>query len=182
MKKLLVGFILFLCVIINTNAQSPIEKGAIWVVGSASFSSSSGDLYENAQGDSYKLLTLTPKVSYFVSNHLFISGTISAVYQLQGTNDLTTLGIGPEVGFAFSTLNNTICPYFALGYLYQSRGSTWTGSNVTLGLGMNVKVGENVGIIVGLNYNSEAMKYKHASVELKGNTLNLGVGISGIFY
>ena len=64
--------------------SSPIDKGAMQLGGDISFSSASGDLYENGNGDGETLIMVSPNMGYFVIPNLEIGGQLTYGSDSQG--------------------------------------------------------------------------------------------------
>ncbi len=183
-KHLLLLSICFLGFFVGVNGQKyAVDQGASTISGSLSFSTSGGDLYEYG-GDRLTTISLLPTYNYFVAKNLFIGGVLDVSYLAQGGDNITSFGIGPQLGYAFGDSSSKVIPYINLGILYQSikYGSSdndneaSTGTDLFFGIGVMVPDKKNLGITFEANYSM--MKIESVS----GNVISLGIGIVGLLY
>jgi hypothetical protein len=160
-----------------------IDKGASTISGSASFSTAGGDLYEYG-GDRLTTITLQPSYNYFVAKNFYIGGVLDISYLAQGGDNMSTFGIGPQLGYAIGDSSSKAIPYFNLGIMYESitygsgdsDSEASNGSNLFLGFGVLVPVKKNLAITVEGKYSM--MKIESYS----GNVITLGIGIVGLLF
>ncbi|MFZ4799990.1 MAG: outer membrane beta-barrel protein [Bacteroidia bacterium] len=161
-----------------------VDKGAIIASGTAGFSYSSGKLYEiNGQG--LTTISLTPSFNYLVIPNLFIGASTSLTYMSLGSNNATTLGIGPQFGYYIGKEESSVFPYATAGFKYNmisSSGSSNTinGSDISFGLGVLVPMKSHIGLTIEALYHIQSISASGTSVS--GNMLSIGIGLSGLFY
>jgi hypothetical protein len=162
-----------------------------WIIsGAVEFSSSSGDLYENENGDALTTISFIPSADYFVVPNVFVGGMISYSSASQGDFSMSALGIGPEVGYALGKAESKVFPFAKIGFQYLS--NSWdsgdgtekeTGSDVTIAIGVIFPVKQHIGITPQLSYHIQSLKGDWEGAEsVSGNILSVGVGITGLVY
>ncbi len=184
--------VLVLCLVVGTSFSQDfaVDKKAWIISGAVEFSSSSGDLYENADGDAVTEIGFVPAADYFVMPNIFVGGMISYVSMAQGDVSISTMGIGPEVGYAFGNADSKVFPFAKAGFLYVSESFDWgddtdkvTGSDITITLGVILPVKQHIGIIPQLSYHIQSMKGDWDGAESEdGSIIRLGVGIAGLVH
>ena len=113
--------LLFLAILLFTNIsylfaqEFAVDKGATFVAGLASFSNQSGELFEDYDGNNTTKFNLSPSINYFVAKNFFVGGGLEFAYEKQGDYKTNSIGIGPQLGYAFGNANSTSFPFFDVG-------------------------------------------------------------------
>jgi hypothetical protein len=165
--------------------------GAMWIGGSAGFSSSGGDLYGSK--DRATSLGLDPVLDYFVAPNLFIGPALSYSHTAQGDESNTGLGIGAEIGYAFTTKGSNMIPFLKGDFAFLSNKSKTagsgledaaeyktTGTTIVLGGGLCFLVAKHAGITVEAQYHMDSIKADGADKSVSGNVISVGVGVIGL--
>jgi hypothetical protein len=184
--------VLVLCLVVGTafSQDFAVDKKAWIISGAVEFSSSSGDLYENSDGDAITEIAFGPAADYFVAPNIFVGGMISYVSWSRGDVSTSAIGIGPEVGYAFGNGVVNVFPFAKAGFLYLSESVDWgddtdkvTGSDITITLGVILPVKQHIGIIPQLSYHIQTMKGDWEGAESEdGTIIRVGVGIAGLVH
>jgi hypothetical protein len=110
MKKIWLGVIIMAVMFVSSvfakDIEQPIAKGKMLIDGSLSFSSFSGDYYDN---DDVSLLSADISFNYFVYKGLAL-GILGSYYKTEDNDDnskykYTITGIGPQVMYFFDLSN-----------------------------------------------------------------------------
>lgn len=169
-----------------------IDQGSRLISGGISLESMSGKLYENADKEKMIDITLSPSVSYFFLKGLAagLKSEITATYQ--GNDKVYSAGAGPVVSYYLGSSSSKILPFVEASYLYgwQNSGidfgdlayskATWT--TIAAGLGANYMLRESVGVFIEAQYIMDGLKYDETDKTVKGNTIQIGVGLSTFFF
>ncbi len=168
-----------------------IDKKAMIISGSGSILSQGGDLYETPQNEKVTIISLSPTINYFVFKNLFVGCGIEFYTESQGKDNSNSIGIGPQIGYAFGGPQSKVIPYIDLGIRYyktkQYYGSLigdfkMSGSDVLFGFGVIVPVNTYIGLILEGGYQLIRLKNKEYDIGNSGNTLSIGVGIVGLLF
>jgi len=145
--------------------KNAVSKGSIWIDGTASYQSFSGD-YD------YSLFTLSGSGLYFVINHLGVGGTL--IYSSESNDyDFSTLGLAGKVIYAFDNFAESKVYPFAggsIGFGSVSNGDSESGFLLELGGGMNYLLRNNLGIKAELVFRSGS----YGDIDYNGFALNVG--------
>jgi len=146
--------------------KNAVSKGSIWIDGTASYQSFSGD-YD------YNLFTLSGSGLYFVINHLGVGGTL--IYSSESNGyDFSMLGLAGKVIYAFDNFaDKNIYPFAggSIGFGSISNGDTESGFLLELGGGMNYLLKKNLGILAELVFRSGS----YGDIDYSGFALNVGI-------
>lgn len=162
-----------------------VDKGAFILSGTGGFISQGGDLYEDIDENRLTTFSLTSTVNYFVIRNVFIGAGLSYNRMAQGDFSVSTLGIGPTVGYAFGKTEGKIYPYFAAGiqlYSLGAAGDTTSGSDIAISAGMIISIKEHLGLIVEVGYHFQNLKNEAWPESLSGNIFSIGIGIAGLLF
>jgi len=206
MKRFLfLGVILSLSASVAVAQEFAADKKAIFLTGSAAFSSSDGDLYSYS-GKRLIELNLTATFDYFIVRHVLIGMPVTLHRQYKGDyNIASTLGVGPELGYVYGAAGSQILPYAKVGYLYSVLSSeNWLTSysygligngiqtDLIFSLGMILLVQKHVGINPQISYHFQRYDadsyyddyYSHGlgSASETGNILQFSIGLTGLLY
>ncbi len=119
----------------------PSAKGNWLVGGGASLIMSSGDLYENLDGDGATSIVFAPNFGYFVSNGFSIGGLLDIENQSQGDYSVTAIGVGPDLRYYFNSNRavegrGLVLPYIRGAFQYLNlSGDMGDGSGTTFHFG-----------------------------------------------
>jgi hypothetical protein len=169
-----------------------IDQGSKLISGAISLESMSGKLYENANKEKMLNVTLSPSVSYFIIQGLAVGlkSEIGATYQ--GNDKAYSAGAGPLVSYFLGSSSCKILPFVEASYVYGWVNSgidygdlayakaTWT--TLSAGLGANYMLKESVGVFVKAQYILDDLKYDETDITVKGNTIQIGVGLNTFFF
>lgn len=184
---------LVLCLVVGTafSQDFAVDKKAWIISGTVEFSSSSGDLYENADGDAVTEIGFMPAADYFVMPNIFVGGMISYVSMSQGDVSVSSMGIGPEVGYAFGNADSKVFPFAKAGFQYLSMSADYgsgndfdaTQTDIIISLGVILPVKEHIGISPELSYHIQSYDPDVEGADtIDGNVIRLGVGIAGLVH
>jgi len=169
MKRLIVVFIVALAMVATASAQDVFEKGNITMGGSASFTMSSGDLYENADGDGSSSFGFYPSAGYFVMDNLSVGLGIGFDSYSRGDYSSGGMSFGPHVHYYLAQMGPGN-PFGHLGYTMGSRkwdpgtaNSVETKesfSTLSLGAGYIYFLNDKVGVTGALIYEMDSETQK----------------------
>jgi hypothetical protein len=167
--------------------------GAMWIGGTAGFSSSGGDLY--GPNDRVTEISLDPVIDYFAAPNLFIGPALSYAHRGVGDYSANDFGIGAEVGYTFAAKGAGMIPFLKAGFAFLSTKSKQagmdsddtvesksTGTTIVLGGGLVFQAAKHAGITVDVGYHMDSMKADGASKSLSGNVISVGVGVIGLIF
>ena len=163
----------------------PIDPGSIVLGGSVSFTSSGGDLYENAEGDRATTITINPRALFFVMRGLAVGGDVLISTSSQGDFDSTTLGIGPAAYYFFGGPNARIYPFIgaSVGYAKVSV-EDFDGSGLVYGptAGVAFLLSESVALTTAATYRMENVSIDEIDEDVDGNVFSIDVGIQAFMH
>lgn len=179
-------------------AEFAVGKGGMIVSGTAGFANYSGDSYKTYENGEEKDAALTeiwlqPALDYFVANNIFVGGALMLESASQDPASMTTIGIGPEVGYAFGKPESKMFPYGKIGFAYASSSydpgttgsetTTTTGTNISIHVGLIYPVVGHVGFFPELSYHMVSSKGDWDNAEtMNDSVIMLGVGIAGLIW
>lgn len=170
--------------------QYAIDKKATIISGMGIFSSQSGDLFEDTNGNGYTTVTFNPTVNHFVTKNFFLGGGFEISTESQGTYHSNAIGIGPQLGYALGGPNSLVYPYLDLGISYYLMNADYgmndnyhiSGSDIAFGFGVIVPVKSHIGLIFEGGYHSINLKDKDSNQSYSGNIFSLGLGVAGLLF
>ncbi|UCE20893.1 MAG: hypothetical protein JSV46_01280 [Candidatus Aminicenantes bacterium] len=186
MKKIILS--IFLLSFIATFAFSQdhaVDKGAFILAGTGSFISQGGDLYEDFEENRLSTFTLTSTVNYFVVHNVFIGAGLSYNRMAQGDFSMSTIGIGPTVGYAFGKTESKSNPYIAGSiqlYSLGTDGDTTSGTDISINAGIIISIKEHLGLIIEIGYHFQNLKNEAWPESMSGNIFSIGIGIAGLLF
>jgi outer membrane protein W len=186
MKKIiLISLVLLLFHSFAFSQDFAVDKGSILFAGMASFSTSGGDLYENADGDRAMNITLEPSVNYFVIQNVGVG--LKAQYSRDSQGDYTssTLGIGPNLAYFLGDAESNMFPYLGAGFHYITNSVddyTISGTDIAIIAGVLAPVKKNLGIMINASYHMMSLKHEDWDEAESGNIIMVGIGIAGMLY
>jgi hypothetical protein len=190
----------------------PTDKGSIYIDGSAaaSFTSSSGDLYENSDNKGSTQISIMPSLGYFINPGLAIGGMVEYNKWSQGDNSSSAFGVGPQLTYFIGgnvdpgEAKGKMLPFITAAYLYESNTSKsvvsdydlfktskvsastveskWTNTSIVVGGGLLHMLSSQVGAQLGVYYMMDSYKHEDADKAVKGNQLMVHVGIMGFVF
>jgi len=177
MKGIGILLVLSILIIDTTLAQEATDKGTTWIGGTAGFSSVS------SEGATATSIRLSPSVSHFVANNIFVGGAVNWSRVSENGNGGSSLGIGPHLGLSFNNGGGSSIPYVAGGLRYlQNRTDqsglpllNRSGSDFFVAGGFNMVVKESLGILIEASYHIQSFE-GGASF----NSFVLSIGVTGI--
>lgn len=130
LKSIFLGIAVLLLAGVATAADSPIDKGSLFLDGSLFFKSQSGDLFET-DGDGTSswgagngsmaldgaMVEISPTLGYFIAPHIYIGGQFALAGFSRGKMDASLFAIGPSIGYYFNVnparteVRGSIYPY-----------------------------------------------------------------------
>lgn len=167
-----------------------VDKGASFITGMASFMSQGGDLFQDNESNRATTLTLSTSVNHFVSNNFFIGGGFEISTQAQDYVKTNSLGIGPQIGYAFGKPGSPVYPYLDAGLRYYRMavdygpyGNTKAGGlDIFVSAGLLVPIRTNLGIAIEGAYHMMDLKYQDFHDSQSGNIFSFGIGIVGLLF
>ncbi|HPG39553.1 MAG TPA: hypothetical protein PLP19_00155 [bacterium] len=172
----------FLMILITSTCifaqQYAIDKGAVIMSGTTTFSSYGGDLYERS-GDRMTTLTIAPALNKFVGKNIFIGAALAYSKMSRGDNSSTTLGVGPTIGYAIGDAKSTNYPFLGVGISYYSVGDeddSTGGHDIKLSSGIIISSHKHIGIIIEAGYHMMSLE------STKGDIITIGLGIAGLLF
>ncbi len=179
---------------------SPIDKGTFQLGGSIGFASTSGDLYENADGDGQTAILVNPRVGYFVIPNLSAGAEIGFTSVSQGDATFSEISIGPAVAYYFdldkanTEPKGKIYPYLGISFTYNqittnsggsgAQDNKWTSTTFSVGGGAAYMISGAVGVFAEVGYDMDSSK-KTDPVEgdsESGAVIGIMLGITSFIY
>ncbi len=185
--KLLAGIFLALLAHDLDAQQYASGKGATILSGMISFQSNGGDLYGS---DRINFLQITPSFSSMVANNFALGGSLEFAGQWEGGASITSVAIGPHLGWIGGTEASTSFPYFIVGFRYISQSvdfgsplfgsSTASGTNISVNGGTIVALRKHLGLNIGIRFDLVTLSQNSQSES--GNIISIGAGLSGLLF
>ena len=185
-------------------ADSPIDKGSLYLDGSFYFESRSGDLWENYQGDgmstfslgsaslSYAYVDVKPTVGFFVSPGVYIGAQIGFQKYSRGEgDDLDVLALGPALGYYAKVNSATEAKgslyafgrgYYTFATIGDGDGDDMDMNAMGVNVGLLYMVSSAVGADFSINYQNDSWKDGDGGPSVSGSTIKLGIGLSAFIY
>ncbi len=194
MKVTIVLLSLLLSTTLASAAGFEIEEGAIELGGGLTFSSSSGDLYENSDGDAMTDFSLFPTGYYFVKPGLGVGGALLFATTSQGDASASILGIGPGVIYYFGDSTFNTRPFVSGAFMYSSEKSDYWGSGESNTTATTIHLDGGVAYMLADHYvlkcsvyfdiESQEANWDHDGISKtkSGQTFGLTIGFAGIIY
>jgi hypothetical protein len=160
------------------------DKGAFFFSVSGGFTSQGGDLYEN-DGNRLNTLMLSPSIHLFIVRHLFIGQVLTFTRQSMGEEHVTTFGIGPALGFAFSGAHSRHIPYVTIGINYcstEDENVGAIGTDVKVGGGVIFTLKDHFGVGVESGYHIRHRTDEEGNHFQSGNIFSIGISMVGLCY
>ncbi len=184
-------------------ANSPIDKGSLFLSGSAYFQSQSGDLFEDMDGDGItsfgigsssvgltENFELSPTVGYFVSPGVFIGAQFGYLGYSRGDYDFHIVGMGPTIGYYFKVnqaeteVKGSVYPYIR-GFFNWANASNGASTRILqYGAkgGMLYMLSSAVAVDGSVMFRGDSWKPEGASESITGTTISIGAGFSAFIY
>jgi hypothetical protein len=178
-------------------AEYPVDKGSTLISGGFSFANASGNLYEDSEGNSTKMLSFAPSVLGFVVPNLALGGNVEFAWVSQGDVSMTTLAIGPKIGYFVGQSNSKTYPYFGMGFnflrntfeeeeyvgwgRYEKEEYTISGTRFFFGAGLYNMVGSHLAIGFEGIYNLDSLKPEDGKSE-SGSIFLVIVTLAGFIF
>jgi len=162
-----------------------VDKGGFILSGTGSFTSQGGDLYEDFEGNRLATFSLTSTVNYFVVRNVFIGAGLAYTRMSHGDASMSTIGIGPTVGYAFGKAESKSYPYIDTSihfYSIGADGETTSGTNILISAGMIFSIKEHLGLILEIGYNFQNLKHEDWAESESGNAFVISIGIAGLIF
>lgn len=184
------NYILFLLLFILSTTyvfsqEYAIDKNSIMFSGTGSFSSFGGDFYEVNDNNRLTSITFSPSINYFIMEGIFLGGGLGYSRLSQGDESISSVSIGPNLGYAFGNSQSKLYPYLASGFRYNSNSvgdDSISGTTISVGCGLIILGSKNVGIVIEATYNIIDLKKKDANESVSGNIFSLGFGVAGFLF
>jgi hypothetical protein len=183
MKKTLIAIFCLTFFTFSFSQEFAVDKGAVIIAGTASFTSEGGDLYEY-NGERLTTFSIAPTFVYFLATNIGLGGSVAYTSTSRGDNSYHTLGIGPTIGYFIGNASSTTFPYIAAGIQYYTagNGSSISGTDIVLGGGVICPVKEHIGITINVGYHMMSLKPEGANESTSGNIIAVGIGITGLLF
>ena len=167
-----------------TSQSVATQKGAHIINGMVSFTSQGGDLYSGGFSDNrISTFMISPSYLSFVEDKIGIGGNLSYTRTSQGDINIFSFGIGPQFGYYFDNVSNTI-PFIETNINYLSiggNGNNEGGFGLKLGGGLVVRMG-HAGFSFEAGYLRESFKPNGATSAVTGSTFFMGAGLVAFLY
>ena len=197
MKK----FILFAVIFILSGslclgAEYPMDKGATMIEGSFSFSSSTGKLFEDYEGNALTLIAIGSSMMEFAVPNFALGANLTLLYGKQGDASFTSLGIGPKFLYAVGDRYAKTYPYVGVGFNYVRNTETYvtygyyskrteeytiSGTSFTFEAGAIVMLESHVGLVLKGSFSLTTLKPEDGR-SASGNIFMLGVGLTNFMF
>ena len=162
-----------------------VDKGGFILSGTGSFISQGGDLYEDWEDNRLSTFSLTSAVNYFIVRNVFIGAGLAYTRVSQGDDSMSTIGIGPTMGYALGKAESKSYPYIATSIHFYSigfDGETTSGTNIFIGAGMIFSIKKHLGLILEIGYNFQNLKHEDWDESMSGNAFSVSIGIAGLIF
>lgn len=162
-----------------------VDKGGFILSGTGGFISQGGDLYEDFDGNRVSTFSLTSTVNYFVVRNVFIGAGLAYTRISRGDDSMSTIGIGPTVGYALGKAESKSYPYIATSihfYSIGTDGETVSGTNIFISAGMIFSIKKHLGLILEIGYNFQNLKHEDWAESMSGNAFTISIGIAGLIF
>lgn len=186
MKKIILS-LLFLSFIVTFafSQEYAVDKGGFILAGTGGFMSQGGDLYEDWEDNRLSTFALASTVNYFVVRNVFIGAGVAYTRISQGDDSVSTIGIGPSVGYAVGKKESKSFPYITAGIQFHSMGEddyTVSGTDIFIGAGMIFSIKKHLGLILEIGYNFQNLKHEDWDESMSGNAFTISIGIAGLLF
>lgn len=159
-------------------AQSyPIDRGSMVLGGTASFTSSGGEAFENSSGDRSNVLLINPFGMYFVVPGLALGGQV--LLRSYSGSSSTTLGVGPSAAYYFGGPESRVYPYLSAAVAYEWVTSVDPDRNRLLvggAAGVALMLSQAVAVLVEAGYDVETFSFGESSMNANHFRLEAGIG------
>lgn len=184
MKKVLITALLLSFFAFAFSQEYAVDQGSTIILGTVSFTSEGGDLYENADGDRLTTLSIAPTAIYFVAPNIGLGASVAYQTMSQGGSNYHVLGVGPTVGYFIGNPDSKNFPYLAAGIQYNTmgNGNSISGTDIVLGGGILFTVKDHIGIVLDVGYHMQSLKPEGADDSTSGNIIAVGIGIAGLLF
>lgn len=186
MRRYLVAFTLSLLIPSAAAAQDyAIDRGSMVLGGSVSWSSSGGELYENADGDRVNSLLLNPQVMYFVTPGFALGGDLLVERVSQGEFDATTIAVGPAASYFFGGPESSIYPFVGATVGYASTSSSGAdASGIAFGgaAGAAFMLSRSVALTGAATYRVQNLSVDQVDESFTGNAFALQIGVEAFLF
>ncbi len=186
MKKIILSILLLSFITTFAFSQDfAVDKGGFILSGTGGFISQGGDLYEDFDGNRLSTFSLTSTVNYFVVRNVFIGAGLAYTRISQGEDSISTIGIGPTVGYALGKAESKSYPYVAASihfYSIGTDGETVSGTNIFISAGMIFSIKKHLGLILEVGYNFQNLKHEDWVESMSGNAITISIGIAGLIF
>jgi len=160
-------------------ATAQTSQGDMVIMGTASFTSQSGDLH----GDGVSTFDLSPRCYYFLRDQIAIGGRLTYRHSSSDNVSSSTLFIGPDGAYFFKTSSESLLPYAGVGLFLSTSSSEFgdvksdaSGFAFALHGGFAYLLRPNLAVVPGLEIDLESSEGN------SGTTILLGVGLAGFLY
>ncbi len=185
MKNSLLTLVVCLLIIESGYAGDyPVDKGSTIISGAFSVSNSSGELYEDGEGNSATVIILNPGVLNFVIPNLALGTDFAFAYAKQGDESATVLEIGPKFLYFVGGPDSKAYSYFGMGLnlvKHSSDDYNSTGTKFKIGAGVSLMVANHLGVFLEGTYSHDNFKPDFGKSE-SGNVLGIAEGLAGFLY
>lgn len=174
--------------------ESAVGKGASIISIQGSYSSENGRVYTNSNPTtgsgtttySVSVTSLAGTFNHFFLDNFFIGAGLGYSSQSQSNMSISSIGVGPQLGFAIGDENSSAFPFFDIGFRYYnseanlgSQGySSGSAKDIFIGFGLVIPIKTHIGFTLEGGYHM--LNYSDASTS--GKMFALGAGIVGLFF
>lgn len=161
-----------------------LGRGSIAVGGSASFTSTGGEVNGNESDDRLTTIALAPSLQFFLTERFSFGGSLSFAYASEGDDSITTWGIGPAATYYFGEHGRSTHPYLGAGVDFSRQSDDSSEDRDRTGFrgaaGLLFLLSEAIGIHAELFYRSTSSEA--GNVDIDTNTVGLAVGFSAFLF
>ena len=187
-KRTLIISILISINVVSSAQDYAIDDGAAILLFSGYYSNMGGKLFEGETKDRINSINVSPAYHHFITKGLFFGAGLSMSHNKQGEDKTYSLGIGPNIGYAFGNESSTMYPFFDVCFRFMNgKGNntdlkSFTGTGTAFDLGLIIPVKNHIGIIIEGSYNIVKFNNKSSSYSASGNVFAFGIGMTGLLF
>jgi len=178
----------------------PIDKGSIMLGGGFQYTSASGDLYENFDGDGPTTMIFSPSFGYFFIPSLAFGIDMDLTSTSLGDYSMSDMGVGPTVMYFFDLKKDEkdskgkIYPYVGAGFYYvtstmdsgdpDSEEAKKSGTRIVAAGGATFMLSSAVGAYGELFYSADSEKHTDPieTDSESGSKLGFEVGVRAFIF
>jgi hypothetical protein len=187
MKKGLIILFVLLVPALLFSQDYAVDQGSMMLGGDILFTMTSGDLFENIDGDGTTTIAVNPLMLYFIMPGLAVGGSLQFTSQSQGDNKSSAMGVGPMVAYFFGGDGSKVFPYIGGGYIYSSNKTEngaefkWTTGSIVITAGGVFMLTDAIGVGASAFYTLNSFKPEDVDA-IDGNVMGVRLGVHGFIF